>query len=193
MVAMARLSKRDFGLISLERPSHATSIPAIVALDMLGSHFNLRYPNAVRLSLQQLASDWILALTFAPHVASRISKLAFFQKPVQGFRSWLDRYPLVRELVSEGRSFLHRIQLLCKQRLWDTGVDLGPAFDPQSDADGFLVPSVETTRRTLGIEMLLAKYPWASSFDMELFLLGFQTAGCIPVCNDHIESEFQIS
>jgi len=97
----------------------------------------------------------------------------------------------VRELLLEVRSFFHRIQMLCKERVWNEGVYVGPAFEFEPDASGFLPSCAETERRNLGIEKLESKYPWACSTDMVLFLSGFETAGEIPSCI--LDSEFEES
>jgi hypothetical protein len=64
--------------------------------------------------------------------------------------------------------------MLCRERVWDVGVDLGQALESEPGADGYLSPCAETGRRSIGIEMLQTKYPWVCSTDMTLFLLGFE-------------------
>jgi hypothetical protein len=123
----------------------------------------------------------------------RIPSQIFGGKLVEAFHLWSDRYPLVRELLSEVRSLFHRIEMLCKESLWWHGVDLGRAFGTESDADGFLLPCIETERRSLGIEMLQSKYPWVSSMDMQLFLLGFEVAESMTFHNSCNKSQFRIS
>jgi hypothetical protein len=50
-------------------------------------------------------------------------------------------------------------------------VDLGPAY--LGDCSGRLQPNISLYARTLGIQSLSAKYPWASLVDSQIFLLGF--------------------
>lgn len=93
--------------------------------------------------------------------------------------------PLVRELLLESRSFLHRIESLCKERWWLDGIALGPAFGNEEDAFGFLTPCAQTERRSAGIEKLQSKYAWASSTDMAIFLLGFDAACTLSYTSDN--------
>jgi hypothetical protein len=151
------------------------------------------YPNVVRIRFQEHASIWIARSISLLSALLRIPSRIANGRPFEAFHLWLDRYPLVRELLSEVCSLGHRIEMICKESVWRDGVDLGRAFGTESDADGFLLPCIETERRTLGIEMLQSKYPWVSSMDMQLFLLGFEAAESMPCHNSCNKSEFRIS
>jgi len=151
------------------------------------------YPNVVRVRLQERASTLIVRSISFLRALLRMSSQISYGKPLEAFYLWLDRYPLVRELLSEVRSLGHRIEMICKESVWYCGVDLGRAFGTESDADGFLLPCIESERRSLSIEMLQSKYPWVSSTDMQLFLLGFEAAKSMPSHNSCNKSEFRIS
>lgn len=60
-------------------------------------------------------------------------------------------------------------------RIQDTrdipAVDLGPAL--QSTVRGELVPDTRTSARSSCIRKLLARYPWADTVDIRIFLMGF--------------------
>src|ERR1700694_2181085 len=151
------------------------------------------YPNVVRVKFQELASFWIVRsislLSALLHIPSRIAN----GKPIEALHRWLDQYPLVRELLSEVRSLRHRIETICKESVWYYGVDLGRAFGTESDANGFLFSCIGTERRSQGIEMLQSKYPWVSSMDMQLFLLGFEAAESMLFHISCNKSQFRIS
>jgi hypothetical protein len=151
------------------------------------------YPNAVRLTLQEHASVWIAQLAEFLHALFRIPSQIRGCKLLQAFESWLDRYPLVRELLSEARSFVCRIQMLCRESLWRDGVDLGRVVETEPDANGYLLPCIETERRSLSIEMLQSKCPWVSAMDMQFFLFGFEAAGSTPSDSSCSKSQFRIS
>ena len=70
----------------------------------------------------------------------------------------------------EGGSFLGRMSLLLATRQW--GVDLGSlgAYLP----DGRMIENEWTKARSLGIQELSSRHPWASSIDKGLYLEGFQ-------------------
>jgi hypothetical protein len=151
------------------------------------------YPNVVRVKFQERASFWIARLISAMDAFLRIPLRIPDGKPVEAFQQWLGRYALVRELLSEVRSLLYRIEMICKESVWYYGVDLGRAFETESDADGFLLPCIETDCRTQGIEMLQSKHPWVSSMNMQLFLLGFEAADSMPFHSSCNKSQFRIS
>ena len=50
-------------------------------------------------------------------------------------------------------------------------LDFGPAL--QRLPDGSFVPSARTDGRSLGIDRLLARYPWADKLDAQIYLEGF--------------------
>jgi hypothetical protein len=76
---------------------------------------------------------------------------------------------LVCALRQEGRSFFGRIQTLLERRQW--GLILGAALE--RDSTGQLLPNKRTNARSDGIQELVARYPWASTTDLEIFLSGF--------------------
>lgn len=75
-------------------------------------------------------------------------------------------------LLSEARSFAHRIQMLSRRRYRRTDpIDLGPMFE--QFPNGEIAPCKATIARTQYVEFLLARYPWASDADIELALDGW--------------------
>ena len=75
-------------------------------------------------------------------------------------------------LLSEARSFVHRIQMLSRKRNRRSDpIDLGPMFEELPT--GEIVPCKATAARTQYVEFLLARFPWASDADIELALDGW--------------------
>lgn len=88
-----------------------------------------------------------------------------------------------RTLVSEVRSFAHRIRILSRRRRHRDPIDLGPMFE--ESPTGELVPCKATLARTQYIEFLLARFPWASDADVLLALDGWDKATrCTPDNSD---------
>src|SRR6266446_7997393 len=81
--------------------------------------------------------------------------------------AWIPGY--VRILVSEVRSFPHRIRMLFQKT--NRPLDLGPLYEELPS--GELVPCKATIARTQYVEFLLARYPWASDADILLALDGW--------------------
>jgi hypothetical protein len=71
-------------------------------------------------------------------------------------------------LQREGRSFRGHIQTLLAKKHW--GIDLGPEF--QRSPSGHLVENEWTEARSLGMQALNSRYPWASTVDLQIFLEG---------------------
>ena len=88
-------------------------------------------------------------------------------------RYW-ERHPLWYSLTQELRSFLGHIETMCEMRLYRRGADLGPAFERLPN--GSLVPCRETQSRISSTKMLDARFPWSSAVDLQIFLLGWDTA-----------------
>jgi hypothetical protein len=77
-----------------------------------------------------------------------------------------------RMLVSEVRSFAHRIRMLSRKRNRRSDpIDLGPMFE--ESPTGETVPCKATIARTQYVEFLLARFPWASDADILLALDGW--------------------
>jgi hypothetical protein len=74
-------------------------------------------------------------------------------------------------LLSEARSFVHRIRMLRKMNPRSEPVDLGPMFE-ESPA-GEILPCTATIARIQYIESVLARFPWASDADILLALDGW--------------------
>jgi len=75
-------------------------------------------------------------------------------------------------LLSEARSFAHRIRTLSRRRRRRPDpIDLGPMFEVTPA--GETVPCKATIARTQYIEFLLARFPWASDADILLALDGW--------------------
>jgi hypothetical protein len=75
-------------------------------------------------------------------------------------------------LLSEARSFAHRIRTLSRRRHHRPDpIDLGPMFEQAPD--GAIAPCKATIARTQYIEFLLARFPWASDADVLLALDGW--------------------
>ena len=72
-------------------------------------------------------------------------------------------------LRSEGRSFDGHIRILLSRKSWV--VLLGPHWERLPAGD--LIPNRRTGARTLGIDNLVCRYPWASTIDREIYLEGF--------------------
>jgi hypothetical protein len=67
------------------------------------------------------------------------------------------------------RSFVgHTKTLLCKKH-W--GILLGPRYETLST--GCLVRNERTNARSVGIQELTSRYPWANTVELEMFLEGF--------------------
>jgi hypothetical protein len=91
---------------------------------------------------------------------------------VTPYRLWPSLESLLRfayALRWEGRSLFGRIQILLSRKQW--GLDLGPEY--VTLLDGRRLRNKRTAARSYGIEELASCYPWASMFDLELFLKGF--------------------
>jgi hypothetical protein len=69
----------------------------------------------------------------------------------------------------EARSFVGRTRELLAKERW--GADLGPLSERLPD--GHLSPNRRTDARSRGIQELVSAYPWASSFDLQAYLAGF--------------------
>lgn len=75
-------------------------------------------------------------------------------------------------LLSEARSFAHRIRTLSRRRHHRPDpIDLGPMFE--EGPNGEIKPCKATIARTQYIEFLLARFPWASDADVLLALDGW--------------------
>lgn len=76
---------------------------------------------------------------------------------------------LVCGLRQEVRSFLGRTRTLLGRKRWL--VLLGPALERGST--GHLRSNRDTDARSQSIQQLIARHPWASTIDVEIFLWGF--------------------
>lgn len=96
-------------------------------------------------------------------------RTSFWERNTRAVRvclaKWSFRMYIVRGVF---HSALVRIRLLCAKE--GTHVDLGPA--PMVLNDGSRT-NTRTRSRAEGIQMLLAKYYWADSLDLRIFLDGF--------------------
>jgi hypothetical protein len=84
------------------------------------------------------------------------------------------RWPKLYGLLLELRNFAHRIQRLRMQK--DIRyVDIGPVYQP-SGVPGFLLKNIRTQSRSEGIRKLHDEFPWLTTDDFAVFLLGWDAA-----------------
>ena len=95
-------------------------------------------------------------------------------KSHSALQRWCVQHPLLCELLSEVRSFLGHIEIVCTQELWRLGVAFGPSVE--LSPEGVLAECNQTRRRIHGSRKLLQQYPWVSATDVLLFLNGFESA-----------------
>jgi hypothetical protein len=108
------------------------------------------------------------------------------------------RFPKLRGLFSELRSFRHRIAPVC-QRGESRPLQMGPLH--RTDArSGAMVENTRKQSRIRGIERLRLEYPWAPCEDGYLFLLGWDAAsesndalGSLKTSGDNKNSSFLAS
>ena len=79
----------------------------------------------------------------------------------------LTRYALVSEICS----LPGRIQFRLARRLDQTGVDFGTPW--KRHPNEHLEPNTRTHARIRDTQCMLAKYPWATPVDLEIFLVGW--------------------
>lgn len=85
--------------------------------------------------------------------------------------AWLYRVPRLYALLLEFRSFLGHIQTVRERRLWESGVDLGPALETQPS--GHLGPCIRTRACIRDRQRVHESHPWGSPVDLLLFLEGW--------------------
>jgi len=151
--------------------------------------YSTQVPTSVaRLNYQRYISNWILRLVlWAGDLMDRLWKETSGRNH-SALQVLLFQYPLLCELLSELRSFLGRIEIVCTQELWRLGVAFGPSVE--LSPAGVLVECSQTRNRIHDSRKLRQQYPWASATDLLLFLNGFEAAETTPLRNAYNEIEF---
>jgi hypothetical protein len=86
-----------------------------------------------------------------------------FGAVIRALRDFLERHPLLKGLLLEIRSLVHRIEIQRKARFVEFG------FDLEKTADGVYQPNKRTHACMRDTEHFLARYPWMSVADGQVF------------------------
>jgi hypothetical protein len=111
--------------------------------------------------------------------------------PYSSVQLFLSHHPLLYAQLLEVHSLLGHMHTSCDTRMYRRGVDLGPLFETLPDES--VRWCKETLNRKSGTRRLQEVFPWASPVDLQIFLLGWNTAVATLACTSDNGQQSAIS